>query len=127
MNRANLYMKISFFLNNLYKGSLLPIKIKIIHMDFKYKFILLLVLLAYQLHTYGQTTEGIVIKGTVTSKTNNETLVGVTVTEVNAENRIINGVITDINGQYILRAKSKSNKIVFSYIGFKKGDQGNSQ
>jgi TonB-linked SusC/RagA family outer membrane protein len=85
-----------------------------------YKIIFLFTFLISIVSSYGQSTEGVVIKGTVTSKTNGETLIGVTVTEVNADNRLISGAITDINGQYVIRVKNTANKLVFSYIGFKK-------
>lgn len=86
------------------------------------KFILILfVLLISQLNSFGQAKTGdIIVKGTITAKANGETLVGVAVTEVNADNRVISGAVTDLNGQYIIRVKNLSNKLVFSYMGFKK-------
>lgn len=66
----------------------------------------------------GQTS--IIIKGNVKAKSNGETLVGVSVSEVDATNRILSGMVTDENGDYNLKIKSTSNKLSFSYIGFKK-------
>ena len=83
--------------------------------------LILFALLMTQLYSFGQAKTGdVLIKGTVTSKAMGETLVGVAVTEVNAENRIISGTVTDLNGQYVLRMKNLSDNIVFSYMGFKK-------
>jgi len=63
----------------------------------------------------------LIIKGTVTNKMDSEeTLIGVTVQEVDPSNRILSMTITDYNGQFVLKVKSEKNKLIFSYIGFKK-------
>jgi len=58
------------------------------------------------------------LSGRVTSDLNGETLLGVSVAEVDANNRVVSGTITDFDGNYILRIKNPKNKIKFSYIGF---------
>ncbi len=58
------------------------------------------------------------VRGTVKSAADGETLVGATVIETDAQKRIINATITDINGQYVLRIKNRENNIVFSFVGF---------
>ncbi|ALI99866.1 SusC/RagA family TonB-linked outer membrane protein [Rufibacter tibetensis] len=60
-----------------------------------------------------------IIRGTVTDKVTKEPLIGVSVYEIDNENRTLSGVSTDINGSYALRMKSPQNKIVVSYIGYK--------
>ncbi len=59
-----------------------------------------------------------VVRGTVSSATDGETLVGATVIEADDKKRIISATITDINGQYVLRIKNPENNIVFSFVGF---------
>lgn len=46
-----------------------------------------------------------VVRGTVTSATDGQTLPGTTVIEADDNKRIITATITDINGQYVLRIK----------------------
>ena len=60
------------------------------------------------------------VQGTVTAKSNGETLIGVTVSEVDATNRNVSGAATDVNGHFVLKIKSPNNKLVFSYLGFTK-------
>ncbi|HKJ42477.1 MAG TPA: SusC/RagA family TonB-linked outer membrane protein [Sunxiuqinia sp.] len=60
-----------------------------------------------------------VIQGTVTSSTDGETLVGVNVVEVDSQKRIFSATTTDINGHYVIKVKNASNRLVFSFIGFK--------
>ncbi|WP_340114838.1 SusC/RagA family TonB-linked outer membrane protein [Maribellus mangrovi] len=72
----------------------------------------------------GQTTgTQRVVRGTITSATDGETLVGATVIEADDKKRIISATITDINGQYVLRVKNPENNIAFSFVGFKTAGQ----
>lgn len=69
-----------------------------------------------------------VVRGTVTSATDGQTLPGTTVIEADDNKRIITATITDINGQYVLRIKNPANNIAFSFVGYitqgqKIGDQ----
>lgn len=59
-----------------------------------------------------------VVRGTVASAADGETLVGATVIETDDTKRIISATTTDINGQYVLRIKNPENNIVFSFVGF---------
>ncbi len=67
----------------------------------------------------GQTTS-IIVKGNVKAKSNGETLVGVSVAEVDATNRAQSGAVTNDNGDYVIKIKSPNNKLTFSYLGYKK-------
>lgn len=67
----------------------------------------------------GQNTS-IIIKGNVKARSNGETLVGVSITEVDATNRVQSGTVTDEDGNYLLKIKSPNNKLAFNYMGFKK-------
>jgi TonB-linked SusC/RagA family outer membrane protein len=64
----------------------------------------------------------IIISGTVTSDTDGEPLIGVTIAEKDKNNRIITGIITDFDGNYALKVTDPNNTITFSYIGFKSFD-----
>ncbi|MEI6948152.1 TonB-dependent receptor [Paraflavisolibacter sp. H34] len=60
----------------------------------------------------------IVIKGTVTEGPSGGGLSGVTVVEVNENDRQLAGVNTDETGSYTLRVSDPKHKLRFSYIGF---------
>ncbi len=61
----------------------------------------------------------ILIRGKVTDKSSKETLIGVNVTEMDKDNRIIGGTQTDLDGNYSLTVKNAPGQtIVFSYIGY---------
>ncbi len=60
------------------------------------------------------------LQGTVTSSSDGEGLIGATISEVDATNRVLSATATDINGQYVLKVINPGNRIVVSYIGFEK-------
>ena len=62
--------------------------------------------------------QGRVVRGVVTDQETREKLPGVNVVEMNENDRIINGTITDNNGEFILKTESASGKLMFSYIGY---------
>jgi len=64
----------------------------------------------------------IIVQGTVKSETG-ETLVGLSVIEVDSKNRYMSACITDYNGHYVLKVRNPQNKIVYSYIGYKAQEQ----
>ncbi len=65
------------------------------------------------------TGENRVVRGKVTNKKDKAAMEHVSVTEVDAEGRIVKGTNTDIDGNYALKFSNLSNKISFSYIGYK--------
>ena len=69
--------------------------------------------------TFQLSAQTIVIRGQVTEKDNGQPIPGVTVTEVNKENRLVNGVVTDLNGNYQLKITNVSDSLHFSQIGLK--------
>lgn len=75
---------------------------------------LLMVVLCLGLSAGAQTF----LRGTV--KDSKETLVGVNVVILNSNNRVVTGVVTDINGEYTLRIPEDHQGITisFSYIGY---------
>ena len=59
-----------------------------------------------------------VIRGVVTDITTGEKLPGVNVIEMNKNERVINGTITDFNGEYIIKIQPGSDSLRFSFIGY---------
>lgn len=82
--------------------------------------IVLLFFVTFSSIVMGQTAASVIVQGTVTARSNGETLIGLTITEVDATNRIVNGTATDANGQFVIKVKSTENKLIFSYLGFNK-------
>ena len=68
--------------------------------------------LAFNL-SYAQTTE---IKGKVSESGN--AMSGVTVVEVNQNDRQVNGANTDKDGNYTIRVSNPANRLRFSFVGF---------
>lgn len=66
---------------------------------------------------------GVVIRGKVTDKKTGEPIANASVSEVDAEGRIVKGANTDIEGNFVLRPQSTRNKITISYIGYKSNTQ----
>ncbi len=88
-------------------------------MKFKIVGIILFFYLLIPFISSGQSPEAQrVVRGTVSSATDGETLVGATVIEADDKKRIISATVTDINGQYVLKIKNPQNNIAFSFVGF---------
>lgn len=64
-----------------------------------------------------QRTE-VIVQGQVISSTDREPLIGVNVAEVDANNRVVSGTVTDFDGRFVLRVRSTANRLTFSYVGF---------
>lgn len=75
------------------------------------KFVSILFLLGMYLSVFGQNVQ---IEGTVIDGSSNEPLIGVNVT---VKGNTSNGTITDINGNFKLKAPAKS-ILVFTYVGY---------
>ena len=57
------------------------------------------------------------ISGTVSDDI--DVLPGVNVVEIDESNRVVNAIVTDMNGNFVLPIKSPKNKLVVSYVGSK--------
>ncbi len=67
----------------------------------------------------GQNTASqFILQGDVTAASDGEPLIGVNVTELDPTNRVVSGTVTDVNGHYILKVKSPSNRIAVRYLGY---------
>ncbi len=60
-----------------------------------------------------------VVRGKITDKRTKRPVAGVSVSEVDADGRIIKGSTTDIEGNFVLRVSNPKNKLSVSFIGFK--------
>lgn len=60
------------------------------------------------------------VRGKVTSAQDKEELIGVSVVEINRDNRILASALTNIDGEFSLNISDTKNKLSFSYIGFEK-------
>ncbi len=64
--------------------------------------------------------QGAIINGKVIDATTGETLVSVNIVEMDKNGRFINGTVTDINGNYVLKISDVNNEVQVSFIGYKK-------
>ena len=62
---------------------------------------------------------GVILKGKVSDKADKSGLIGVTVIEINEQNRTLNGTVTDRNGDFALKLSGNQAIIRISYIGYK--------
>lgn len=65
-----------------------------------------------------QAQEATSVRGKVLDKGDNTPMAGVTVVEMDKYNRIISGVSTDLNGNYLLKNVDSESTIAFSFIGY---------
>lgn len=79
--------------------------------------ILVFVFLCTSAHLAAQNTS--IIKGKITSKETGKPLEGISVVEKDANGRIVNGVPTDINGNFQIKISNNDDSLYFSQIGYK--------
>lgn len=79
---------------------------------------LFMCLLSFIGNVSAQKTE--IIKGLIIDKITEETMPGVNVVEIDDKGRFVSGVVSDINGNYILKVKDVTDSIQVSYVGYKK-------
>lgn len=68
---------------------------------------------------WAQAPANLVIKGKITDKKTKAPIIGVSVSEVDNDDRIIKGASTDVEGNFVLRITDPKHKISISYIGYK--------
>ena len=61
----------------------------------------------------------ILIRGNVVSSVDKEPLIGASVVEMNRDNRIIAGTVTNLDGDFSLSISNVNNKLTVSYVGYK--------
>jgi TonB-linked SusC/RagA family outer membrane protein len=65
-------------------------------------------------------SQSITVSGLVRDKNTSEPLIGANMVEVDKNGRFLNGTITDLNGNYIIKVSSGSATLQVSLIGFEK-------
>ena len=68
--------------------------------------------------TPAATDNKLIIRGKITDKKNKEPISGASVSEVDADGRIIKGAATDIEGNYVLRITNPKHKLSVSFVGY---------
>src|SRR5690606_30236769 len=63
--------------------------------------------------------EKTILRGRVIDGTDKSTVIGANVVEYDKDNRVINGTITNVNGDFVLTMKDPSNIVKVSVIGYK--------
>jgi len=61
---------------------------------------------------------GQIIRGRIVDKNGGESLIGVTVAEIDTDKRIVGGTATDINGDFVYTMRDASNMLRVSVIGY---------
>ncbi len=83
----------------------------------KIKKTILLVLLLFSLsEVYSQTKT--TIRGKVIDEKDKLTIIGATIVELGKDNRVINGAITDLDGNFVYQMKDPLNTVKISMIGY---------
>lgn len=84
----------------------------------KIKITIILIIALLNLFTvYAQ--EKITIRGRVIDSADKSTVIGANVVEYDKDNRVINGTITNVNGDFVLTMKDQKNIVKVSVIGYK--------
>jgi TonB-linked SusC/RagA family outer membrane protein len=66
--------------------------------------------------------ERTILRGRVIDKSDKTTIIGATVVEYDTEDRVVNGTITNVNGDFVLQMNNPSNKVRVTVIGYKPFD-----
>lgn len=61
----------------------------------------------------------LLIRGTVTDAKDKQPVIGASVTELDKDNRVVSGTVTDMNGNFALKVANGNDMISFSYVGYK--------
>ncbi|HEY5593472.1 MAG TPA: TonB-dependent receptor plug domain-containing protein, partial [Paludibacter sp.] len=80
-------------------------------------FFLIFVSLLISISSIAQTK--MIIRGTIISASDKQTLIGVSVVEKDKNNRILNNTISDIDGNYTLKVSGKGTIVSYSYVSYK--------
>jgi TonB-linked SusC/RagA family outer membrane protein len=80
------------------------------------KTIILILTLCSFVGAYSQ--EKVTIRGKVIDSKDNTPIIGATIVESDKENRVVNGTITDADGNFVYQMKNPDNKMKVSVIGY---------
>jgi hypothetical protein len=78
------------------------------------------ILLVLSLFTFsiGWSQQRITVRGRVIDKTDQLAVIGANVVEYDKDNRVINGTVCDINGDFVLQMKDVNNSLKVVMIGY---------
>ncbi len=76
------------------------------------------IVIIYTLIAFEVCGQGHLVRGNIKDDSNS-TVPGATVVEIDANNRVVIGTRTDINGNYVLMVSSVKSRIQFSFMGYK--------
>src|SRR6056297_1534531 len=62
--------------------------------------------------------EKTIIRGRVFDKSDKTTIIGANIVEFDSEDRVVNGTITDVNGDFVLEMDDPSHNVRVSVIGY---------
>lgn len=82
-----------------------------------YSYVLMIVCVLFSVSSMSAQTP-LTVSGTVIAGSDGLPLTGATIAEKDKNNRIINGVVADFNGNYSIKMADASNVLTYSYIGF---------
>jgi TonB-linked SusC/RagA family outer membrane protein len=60
-----------------------------------------------------------ILTGKITEKTTKYEMMGVSVSEIDANNRLVGGTVTNMDGEFALTIKNEKNKLRINFMGFK--------
>ncbi|MDR2840657.1 MAG: SusC/RagA family TonB-linked outer membrane protein [Paludibacter sp.] len=84
------------------------------------KIVVLLLILCHPVANMAQQQAKILVRGTVVSAEDKQPVIGATIMETNADNRVVASAITNLDGNFSIYISDKKNKLVISYVGYKK-------
>ncbi len=78
--------------------------------------IILILALFYSVGAYSQ--DRTIIRGRIIDKSDNTTIIGANIIEYDSDNRVINGTVSNINGDFVLEMRNIANTVKVSVIGY---------
>ena len=88
------------------------------NMKIQYYIYLLILSLGLPLTLQAQAGGGVIVQGQIVSATDGLEIIGANVSELDDNNRVVGGTVTDFDGKFVLRVRSGNNRLQISYIGF---------
>lgn len=88
------------------------------NMKLKYFIIVLMLSFGMASTAMAQAEGGSIVQGQVISAGDGLEIIGANVSEIDANNRVVNGTVTDFNGNFVMRVRSATNRLSISYIGY---------
>jgi TonB-linked SusC/RagA family outer membrane protein len=78
----------------------------------------IILLLATMWFTQGYTQEKSIVRGKIIDPAEDITVIGANVIEYDENNRVVNGAISDVNGNFVLQMKDPAHTVKISMIGY---------